>query len=81
MTPLLNQPLVHIPLIIFEPGQTTRRDVFENTSAVDILPTLLHLAGEPIPDWVEGEILPPYSPSQKDRSIFALEAKKNRQSK
>ena len=81
MTPLLHQPLVHIPLVIFEPGQTTRRDIFEKTSTVDVLPTLLHLAGESIPSWIEGEVLPPYGPTTNDRAIFALEAKKNQRFK
>lgn len=74
-----HQPAVKIPLLIFEPGQQSRKDVFTPTSAVDILPTLLHLADKEIPDWCEGKILPPYSNKQPedDRSIFALEAKDN----
>ena len=77
MNPLLYQPLMKIPLLIFMPGQTSRQDIYENTSATDILPTLLHLAGKPIPSWIEGEILPPYNPIPpiEERSIFGLEAK------
>jgi arylsulfatase A-like enzyme len=81
MTPLLHQPLVHIPLVIFEPGQKIREDIYEKTSAVDILPTLLHLSGKSIPSWAEGQLLPPYGPTIKDRSVFALEAKKNQRFK
>jgi len=79
---LLHQPLVRIPLLIFEPGQQTRQDVHEATSAVDVLPTLLHLTGQEIPSWCEGEVLPPYRDSEltRDRSVFALEAKNNNQS-
>lgn len=77
-TPSLHNPVVRIPLIIFEPGQRNRKDVYTNTSAVDILPTLLHLSGKAIPKWIEGAILPPYRPSLNDHSVFALEAKTNK---
>ncbi len=77
ITPMLYQPLLRIPLLIFEPGQQTRRDVYTNTSAVDVLPTLLHLADLDIPEWTEGQVLPPYRTSvTEDRSIFTVEAKK-----
>ena len=77
-TPSLHEPLVHIPLLIFNPGQENRVDIQSNTSAVDILPTLLHLAGKQVPPWVEGIILPPHQVAENDRSIFALEAKTNK---
>lgn len=75
----LHLPVIQVPLLIFEPGQTTRRDVFSNTSAVDLLPTLAHLNGQPLPAWSDGRVLPPYqSPEEvEDRSVFALEAKKS----
>ncbi|MGD8457646.1 MAG: sulfatase-like hydrolase/transferase [Anaerolineales bacterium] len=79
MSEMLYQPLVKIPLIIFEPGQTTRRDIYTPTSAVDILPTLLHINGKVVPDWCEGEVLPPYQTTNEKRSIFAYEAKENGQ--
>lgn len=60
-TATLYQPIVHIPLLIFEPGKQTRQDIYTPTSAIDIMPTLLHVTGHPIPDSVEGSILPPYS--------------------
>jgi arylsulfatase A-like enzyme len=71
------QPVVKIPLIIFEPGQKTRRDIFSLTSAVDVLPTLLHVSNLPIPVEMEGEILPPYRDTETDpnREIFATQAK------
>ena len=74
-----HQAAVQIPLMVFEPGQQSRKDVFTPTSAVDILPTLLHVSDKEIPDWCEGKILPPYSEEQPEnnRSIFALEAKSN----
>ena len=78
-TPLLYEPLVHIPLMIFEPGRKTRLDVYSPTSAVDILPTLLYLTGQQPADWTEGMVLPPFSVSYPGdtRSVFTLEARTN----
>jgi arylsulfatase A-like enzyme len=77
-TPLLYEPLIHIPLMIFEPGRKTRLDVHSLTSAVDLLPTLLHVTGQPPADWAEGTVLPPYSSPDNNRSAFALEARTNK---
>lgn len=76
VTPVLYEPLIHIPLLIQRPGQTQREDVYTPTSAIDIVPTLLHLAGEPIPAWCEGDILPALggAPST-DRPVFVLDSK------
>ncbi len=76
ITPTLYHPLLHVPLLIRRPGQTTRQDVYAPTSAIDLLPTVAHLAGQPIPTWSEGQVLPPFGPDiPGTRSIFALEAK------
>jgi arylsulfatase A-like enzyme len=76
-TPVLYQPVIQVPLLILEPGQQTRRDVFTPTSAVDVLPTLLKLTGHTIPDGLAGTVLPPYAGAQPDpgRGLFAVEAK------
>jgi arylsulfatase A-like enzyme len=77
-TPNLYQPLLQIPLLIFQPGQETRQDIYTPTSNVDLLPTLLKLTGQSIPDWCEGIILPPYNNNDFNRGdgIYALEARK-----
>ena len=76
-TQVMYQPLLQVPLVIFEPGRKTRLDVYENTSAVDLLPTLMQINGRSIPDWIDGEVLPPFSTHSKpNRDIFAIEAKK-----
>jgi arylsulfatase A-like enzyme len=80
-TPSLHNPVVKIPLLIFEPGQEKRKDIYTPTSAVDILPTLLHILGRSIPSWSEGLVLPPYKDMPEDRSIYALEAKMNKPNK
>ena len=77
-TPLLYDPVIHSPLIISTPGQRARRDVYAPVNSVDILPTLLHLAGKPIPDWCEGEILPGFGGEENyERATFSVEAKLN----
>lgn len=77
---VLYEPVIRIPLMIFEPGRKTRLDVRVSTSAIDILPTLLHVTGQPPANWAEGIVLPPYSsgyPSEA-RSIYILEAQANK---
>ena len=79
ITELLYEPVIHIPLLISRPGQDTREDIFEPTSCVDLLPTLLDASGEEIPDWCEGKVLPMQSREQgtTERSVFSIEAKGN----
>ncbi len=60
-TPVLYEPGVRIPLVIFAPGQAERQDVYAGTSAIDLLPTLMHVTGQPIPAWAEGSVLPPFA--------------------
>lgn len=75
---LLYDPVVRVPLLISSPGQSSRRDVQVPTSAVDLLPTLVHLSGEEVPAWCEGQVLPALGGAeQADRSIFIVEAKHN----
>ena len=76
-TPLLYAPVTNIPLLISSPGQTTRHDVYAPTNAVDVLPTVAHLTGNPIPDWTEGVLLPGLGGVEDfERSTFSVEAKK-----
>jgi arylsulfatase A-like enzyme len=79
LTPVMYEPLIHIPLLIHKPGQTAREDVETPTSIIDILPTVCQVTGQPVPDWVEGEILPSFStpPPNPERMIFSLEAKRS----
>ncbi len=78
-TPVLYESLVRIPLLVAKPKQQQREDVYAPTSCVDVLPTLLQVTGQPIPDWCEGEVLPPFDDKQasSERSIFSVEAKSN----
>ena len=76
---VLYQPVIRIPLLIFEPGREAGLDVHTPTSAVDVLATLASLTGQRVPDWSEGTILPPYNstPPDSDRSLYALQAIEN----
>ena len=78
LTPVLYEPLIHIPLIIHSPGQNQRKDIFSPTSIIDIMPTCLNLSGQDIPSWCEGELLPSLGGEENfERPIFAIEAKGN----
>jgi arylsulfatase A-like enzyme len=72
----LFEPLMKVPLLIFPPGQTGRIDVQAPTSAIDILPTLMHIASRPVPEWAEGRLIPPFAPNYPaDRPIFSMDAR------
>lgn len=78
LTPLLYEPVVRVPLVIWSPGQTARRDVFAPTNNIDVLPTLVQLAGGQVPDWCEGELLPALGGEEEpQRSLFMMEAQTN----
>ncbi len=76
-TPVFYQPMMHIPLVIFPPGQESRVDVYENTNAIDLLPTLCQVTGQEIPAWAEGIVMPPFSKDsaahQRDISTIQVE--------
>ncbi len=75
-TPLLYDPVVHSPLLISVPGQEGRKDIYSPTNSIDLLPTLLYIAGREIPEWCEGKILPGLGGSDDlERSTFSVEAK------
>lgn len=77
-TVLLYDPIVHIPLMVSVPGQNKRHDIYSHTHAVDVLPTLLKLAGKPSPAWGEGKLLPELGGVEDNaRSVFTVEAKSN----
>jgi arylsulfatase A-like enzyme len=76
--PLVFEPNIRVPLLISAPGQRERKDVHALTSNVDLLPSLLHIAGLPTPEWAEGQALPELGGVEAPkRSIFVVEAKAN----
>lgn len=76
----LYQPLIHVPLIIKAPGQTTRQDIHQLTCAIDLLPTLQHIVSRRRESWYEGEILPPFGRQAEDpqRAVFTFNPRLSR---
>jgi arylsulfatase A-like enzyme len=76
-TPVLYEPIIHIPMVVFYPGQNKHQDIYTPTSAVDVLPTLLQLAGASLPDGLEGRVLPGYLQNgvPEARNVYVVEAK------
>lgn len=74
ITQVLHQPVIHVPLLIFPPRQRERVDVYELTSAIDLLPTLLHVTNQESAPWAEGEVMPPFSKPESitQREVYAL---------
>jgi hypothetical protein len=78
VTPLLHEPIIHIPLMILAPGNQTRQDITTPTNSIDLLPTILHLAGQEIPASCEGNILPGLGGiHDANRSVITMEAKES----
>jgi len=77
-THLIYESVMHVPLLIHEPGQSIRKDVHVNTSSVDIVPTLAHITGIGVPNWTEGRLLPGFGGiPDPSRSVFTVDAKLN----
>jgi choline-sulfatase len=64
--------------LISAPGQTERKDVYSLTSNADLLPTILSIAGQNVPEKLEGRVLPELGGTEDmDRSVFTVFAKEN----
>lgn len=75
-SPLLNEPVIRIPLIISAPGQTTRQDIYGTTSNIDLVPTLLNIAGKKAPPILDGRLLPGFGGQEDNsRAIFSIYAR------
>lgn len=76
-TEALYEPVIRIPLMIFEPGREKGMDIHAPTSAVDVLPTLAHVTGKPTPPWTEGVVIPPFGNADPNGRVFVVRAAKN----
>lgn len=71
---VLYEDVIHVPLIIKEPGQIIGRRIATLAEQVDLMPTLLCLAGVPIVDRVEGSPLLPLSNTQREHdAVFSMD--------
>jgi arylsulfatase A-like enzyme len=75
VTRLLYDAVIHIPLLVLAPGQKFRRDILHPTNSVDLLPTLLKIAGKEPPAGVDGRLLPGLGGDEMVRSLYSMEAK------
>jgi arylsulfatase A-like enzyme len=77
-TGLLYEPVIRIPLLVLVPGSQERRDFLSLSNNIDLLPTILNLAGAEIPASSEGRILPGLGGVEEpNRSIITMEAKES----
>jgi arylsulfatase A-like enzyme len=76
-TEMLYEDVIRTPLIIHAPKQTQRLDAYDATSNIDLLPTLMTIAGKPIPAWAEGRVLPGFGSQDSARTIFAMDSRTN----
>ena len=78
-TDVLYEPVIRVPLVIFEPGRTEGMDIHIPTNNIDVIPTMLQVTGNKIPEWLEGVVLPPYTNATPDteRSIYVVRANDN----
>jgi choline-sulfatase len=79
MSHALYEPVLRVPLMIFEPGRQEGAAIRTPTSAIDLLPTLAYVTGHPVPAWCEGAVLPPFGTAADDpnRSVYAVEGMRN----
>jgi arylsulfatase A-like enzyme len=75
---MLYEPNIRIPLLIHLPGQDKRIDVQIPTTNIDLLPTLLSIAGKKIPALLDGSPLPPFAEAiQPAHPIFSMYSVEN----
>ena len=61
---------VRVPFLLHLPGQTQGRHIHQNVSQVDVVPTLLDLLGQPVPEHLQGKSLRPwFDPSVAPRPV------------
>ncbi len=72
-SPLMYDAVLHIPLLVSEPGRRQRRDVYTATSNTDILSTVARLCDNPVPAETDGRPLPEFGGGEDaDRSVFSI---------
>jgi arylsulfatase A-like enzyme len=76
--PMLYEDVIHVPLIIKEPGQTESRRVVALAEQIDLMPTLLALARVNIDGPVEGiSLVPAIGGADVARPVFSMNFEQN----
>lgn len=76
--PMLYEDVIHVPLLIKEPGETSGRRVGALAEEIDLMPTILDLAGVPAEGAVEGRSLrPAIDGHEMDRPVFSMNFEQN----
>jgi arylsulfatase A-like enzyme len=75
---MLYDDLIHVPLLIKEPGQAAGKRVETQSEQIDLMPTLLDLAGIPLEGPVEGRSLRPAMNGQEMQGpVFSMNFEQN----
>ena len=76
--PMLHEDVIHVPLLIKEPGQAAGRRVGVLSEQIDLMPTILDLAGVAVEGPVEGRSLRPAIQGQRmDGPVFSMNFEQN----
>jgi arylsulfatase A-like enzyme len=71
----LVQPETRLPMLVCLPdGQMAGRRVGEYVSALDVAPTMLSLAGQPVPAWMEGHSLVEVAAGERAGRAYVVSA-------
>jgi len=62
---------IHVPMIVYQPGQTAAAVDERLVSFVDLAPTILRWAGIQLPPWLHGQALQQAQASSQRRYVFA----------
>lgn len=85
--PYLYESLVHVPLIVKMPDisgsgneHVNGKRIEMNVGQADIAPTILEIAGLPVPEWIEGRSLVPLLNGRflEPRPVFSMQLIKNK---
>ncbi len=65
------EPVARVPLILFDPRRASRRERYSGVVRhIDLLPTLLHLLEQPMPNVGDGTMLPPWGAAAEARDVY-----------
>jgi arylsulfatase A-like enzyme len=76
--PMLYEDVIHVPLLIKEPGETAGRRIEALSEQIDLMPTILELSGVGVEGPVEGRsLIPAINGQAMDRPVFSMNFEQN----